>query len=67
MGASTVLARGTITSDFANVRNGPTTKNKIVGKLLKGASVRAYEEKSGWYRVGAGQWVSKTLIKTVKI
>jgi hypothetical protein len=63
MGAKTILARGTVTTDYINVRKGPGTKNPIATKLIKGATVLAYEEKNGWYRIGEGQWILKTLIK----
>jgi hypothetical protein len=65
MGAVTIVARGTATTDGLNVRSGPSTKHSIVAKLPKGALVRAFEEKNGWYRIGGGQWVIKTLIKKI--
>jgi rhodanese-related sulfurtransferase len=63
MGAETITARGTVPGSVLNVRSGPSTKDSIVNKLNKGATVRVYEEKNGWYRIGDGQWVLKTLIK----
>lgn len=63
MGAKTIVARGTITTKDTNVRSGPGTKHPIVMKLAKGKAVQAFEEKNGWYRIGEGQWVIKTLIK----
>lgn len=63
MGATTIVARGTATTNGLNVRSGPSTKHSIVVKLPKGAAVQAFEEKNGWYRIGDGQWVIKTLIK----
>jgi len=65
MGAATILARGTATTKDMNVRSGPSTKKSIVKKLSKGEPVIIYEEKSGWYRIGDGQWVLKTLIKKI--
>ena len=65
MGAVTIVARGTATTDGLNVRSGPSIKHSIVAKLPKGAAVRALEEKNGWYRIGDGQWVIKTLIKKI--
>jgi len=65
MGAVTILARGTATTDGLNVRSGPSTKHSIVTKLAKGAAIRVFEEKNGWYRIGDGQWVIKTLIKKI--
>ena len=62
MGAETILARGSVTAKTMNVRSGPATKYSVVGQLVKGVAIRAYEEKNGWYRIGAGQWVLKSLI-----
>lgn len=63
MGAKTIIARGTITTKDTNVRSGPGTKYSIIVKLPKGAAIQAFEEKNGWYRIGDGRWVIKTLIK----
>jgi len=63
MGVKNILKRGKITSTTANVRSGPGTKYPIVSKLVKDDTVTALGELSGWYRVGDGQWVIKTLIK----
>lgn len=63
MGATTILKRGVVKGDNINVRGGPSTKNSIVAKLRKGAAVRAYEEKKGWFRIGDKQWVLGSLIK----
>ncbi|MFA5047837.1 MAG: SH3 domain-containing protein [Patescibacteria group bacterium] len=63
MGAETILKRGTVAGKTMNVRSGPATKNPIVAQLSKGAIVKVFEEKSGWYRIGIGQWVLKSLIK----
>ncbi|MBI2038049.1 MAG: SH3 domain-containing protein [Candidatus Magasanikbacteria bacterium] len=63
MGASTLLGRGNPTTDGLNVRSGPATKYSVVTKINKNITVRILEEKTGWYRIGDGQWVSKTLIK----
>jgi len=65
MGAVTILARGTATTNGLNVRSGPSTKNSIVTKLPKGTLVRVLEEKNGWYRISDGEWVLKTLIKKI--
>jgi len=63
MGAKNILKRSNITSSTANVRSGPGTKYPIVSKLAKGDEVTALGELSGWYRIGDGQWVIKTLVK----
>ena len=63
MGAETILARGVITAKTANLRNGPNSKNKIVGQLAKGAPIRIFEEKNGWCRISKNDWLLKSLIK----
>jgi len=63
MGAKNILKRGKITSTTANVRSGPGTKYPIVSKLLKDDAITALGELNGWYRIGDGEWVIKTLIK----
>ena len=63
MGAETILARGSVTAKTTNVRRGPAIKSPVVSKLSKGAAVRVYEEKNGWYRIGAGEWILKSQIK----
>ncbi len=64
VGATPFLFTGSIINDQVNVRNGPGIKNKAVDKLAKGTKVTAYEEKSGWVRIGTSPlWVLKTLIK----
>jgi hypothetical protein len=63
MGAKTILARAKVNAASMNVRSGPGTKYPIVAKLSKDTPIIAYEESNGWYRIGAGQWAIKTLIK----
>jgi hypothetical protein len=63
MGATSILARGTATTQDTNVRSGPATTYSVVAKLKKGQAITAFEEKSGWFKIGDGQWVKKTLIK----
>jgi Bacterial SH3 domain. len=63
MGAKNIIMRGKITSTTANVRSGPGTKYPIVAKLAKNDAITALGELSGWYRIGDGRWVIKTLIK----
>jgi hypothetical protein len=47
-----------------NLREGPGTKYKVVGKTTKGASLTILEEKEGWLHVrlesGKEAWISKT-------
>ncbi len=63
MGAMTIIARGNPTADGLNVRSGPSAQNAIIRKINKTDQVRIFEEKTGWYRIGIGEWVSKSLIK----
>lgn len=63
MGAKTIVGRGNPTTDGLNVRSGPSTKKAVVMKLNKSDAFIIYEEKNGWYRIGDGQWVKKTLVK----
>lgn len=63
MGATPIVAMGTVINKSINVRGGASTKFPIVAQLAKGDVVRALEEKSGWYRIGDGQWILKTLVK----
>jgi hypothetical protein len=63
MGAMTIITRGTPTTDGLNVRTGPAAKYAVVRKLNKTESVRVFAEKNGWYRIGVGEWVLKSLIK----
>lgn len=63
MGAETILLRGTITLKNTKVRNGATAKATVTSQLAKGVTVRVYEEKTGYYRIGDKQWVLKTAVK----
>lgn len=51
-----------------NLREGPGTKHKVVGKVTKGTSLAILEEKEGWYHVrlesGKEAWISKTVTST---
>jgi len=63
MGATTIVARGTVNASSMNVRSGPGTKYPIVAKLPKGTAIQAFGESNGWYRIGDGKWAIKSLIK----
>jgi hypothetical protein len=49
---------------LVNLREGPGTKYKVVGKVAKGTSLTILEEKEGWYHVrtesGKEAWISRT-------
>lgn len=63
MGAFTLLGRGNPTTNGLNVRSGAGTTFAVVRKINKTDTVKILEEKGTWYRIGDGEWVSKTLIK----
>ena len=50
----------------ANVRSGPGTQNRIVGKANYGELMRTREKRGGWVRVertqGKSGWISKKLL-----
>jgi SH3-like domain-containing protein len=50
----------------ANVRSGPGTQNRIVGKAEYGELMRTREKRGGWVRVeraqGKSGWISKKLL-----
>jgi hypothetical protein len=49
---------------LVNLRQGPGTKYKVVGKVTKGTSLTILEEEGGWYHVrlesGKEAWIIKT-------
>lgn len=53
---------GTTTARL-NVRKGPGMNNGIIRVLEKGVKVTIYEEKSGWGRIGTGEWVCLDYVK----
>jgi SH3-like domain-containing protein len=51
----------------ANVRSGPSTRNRIVGKVEQGELLRTREKRGGWVRVDRqggrkGGWISRKLV-----
>lgn len=40
-----------VTVDSLNVRNGPSTKNSVIGKLSKGEKVLVSTSENGWKRI----------------
>ena len=59
------VSSGKVNTRELNVRSGPATTFGIVKKLPLNAIVGIFEEKNGWFRIAAGQWVSKTYIDLV--
>ncbi len=54
-------------SSRLNIRNGASTKNKIVGKLNNGEKVTVYETKGNWSRIGDNKWVSSDYLVDGKV
>ncbi|MCB9261959.1 MAG: SH3 domain-containing protein [Flavobacteriales bacterium] len=56
------IGLGTVNSQDLNVRMGNGTFFKKVGQLALNSQVDIYESVGTWYRIGKGQWVSKSYI-----
>lgn len=55
-----------VKSKVANIRSGPGTQHRIVGKAEYGELLRTREKRADWVRVereqGVGGWISKNLL-----
>lgn len=55
-----------VTTRIANIRSGPSTRNRIVGKAEHGEVLKTLERRSGWVKVqqdgGPQGWVSRKLL-----
>lgn len=55
-----------VKSPVANIRSGPGTQHRIVGKASYGDVVRTREKRADWVRVereeGVGGWIAKRLL-----
>jgi SH3-like domain-containing protein len=55
-----------VKSKIANIRSGPGTQHRIVGKASYGDLVRTREKRADWVRVereeGVGGWIAKQLL-----
>jgi uncharacterized protein YgiM (DUF1202 family) len=55
-----------VKSRVANLRSGPGTQHRIVGKLAYGELLRTREKRAGWVRVerseGVSGWIAKRLL-----
>lgn len=55
-----------VKSPVANIRSGPGTQHRIVGKASYGDLVRTREKRADWVRVereeGVGGWIAKQLL-----
>ncbi|MEQ6355913.1 phage tail protein [Lysinibacillus sp. M3] len=48
----------TITVKSVNIRNGPSTNNKILGQAMNGQKLTVYSVKNGWYSLGGGKYIT---------
>ncbi|MBM7834755.1 SH3 domain-containing protein [Clostridium sardiniense] len=48
---STSTKTGKVTASALNVRNGASTKNKVIGSLSKGATVEIVSTSNGWHKI----------------
>ncbi len=55
--AEGAIGTGVVTANTLNIRSGPGTGNRIVGKFSSGANVNIYQVDGNWIMVGGGQWV----------
>lgn len=51
------VRKGKVTSAKLNVRNGPSTTNKQVSTIYKGAVVNLLASVNGWWKIAEGQYV----------
>ncbi|MBK9336562.1 MAG: S8 family serine peptidase [Lewinellaceae bacterium] len=64
--APAATRKGRVTSNFLNVRSGPSTAYGQVNRLNNGATVSIFEtSRDGWHRIGANQWVLGSYIQMV--
>lgn len=57
--------KGKVTSNKLNVRTGPSTSNKLVSTLKKGAVISLVEYVNGWWRIGQGQYVIDDYVQVI--
>ena len=69
--AAKFVKDGAATSDAVNVRSGPSTNHKDIGKLNKGDKVEVVETKGEWTQIkptaGCCGWVSADLVEVTTI
>jgi phage protein U len=51
------LGKITIKVKVVNIRSGPSTKYKILGRAYKGKTYTVYSLKNGWYSLGNGKYI----------
>jgi Subtilase family/Bacterial SH3 domain len=62
---SVASQKGKVINKFLNVRSGPGTANAKVGELKQGDIVNLFEKVSGFWRIGAGQFVSADFVEVI--
>lgn len=58
-----IRKKGIVTADVLNIRNTNKTSGDITGKVFKGFEVRILQEKDGWYRINAKEWVCSKYVR----
>jgi N-acetylmuramoyl-L-alanine amidase len=56
------IASGIVNSEILNIRQGNGTYFPLAGTLAKNDRVNIFEQLGSWYRIGKGQWVSRSLV-----
>jgi phage protein U len=52
------LGKITIKVKSVNIRSGPSTAYRILGKAFKGKTLTVYSVKNGWYSLGNGKYIT---------
>lgn len=58
-----ILFTGAVNASVLNVRAGPGLGYSVVGSVNYGDTVKVYESKEGWYRIGLSRWVHGAYIQ----
>lgn len=61
--AATIYNYVVTTPTGLNIRSGPGTGYKKVGKLSGGSVINVYNSQNGWLQIGANKWVSRDYCK----
>jgi uncharacterized protein YgiM (DUF1202 family) len=54
-----------IANSGLNVRQGPSTTNKVMRVIAKNSKVTIIEERNGWGKLSTGGWVSLNYVKKI--
>lgn len=58
---------GIVTATVLNVREGPSLSAKIIGKLIKGASVTIIDTSGKWYKINYGTGIAYVYSRYIKV